>query len=136
MLASLHTANQNAIADVCAPHNDKIFAGWQNANMDSTERNFLGSWRKHRGLSQEELAEKVGTTKSVVSLLENERRPLSSTWLRKFAAVLDTQPGHLLDVDPTELDNDIIDIWTRLDRRDRKQAAKVLRTFLKTGTDH
>lgn len=97
--------------------------------------NKLKAWREFRGLSQDELAARVDTTKSVISLWENDKRSLSDKVLRRLAVALDTQPGHLLDVDPEELDNDIIDIWTRLGAGDRAQAAKILRTFLKTGTD-
>lgn len=86
-------------------------------------------------MSQEQLAEKLDTAKGVISLLENGKRPLSDKWLRRLAEVLETRPGHILDVDPNELDNDIIDIWTRIAEGDRAQAARVLRSFVKTGTD-
>ena len=86
-------------------------------------------------MSQDELASKCDTTKSVISLLENGHRPLSDKWLHRLAEALDTRPGHILDVDPHELDTDIVDIWTRLSNNDRKQAASILRTFIKTGTD-
>lgn len=87
-------------------------------------------------MKQEELAEAIGTTKAVISLLENEKRPLSSKWLRKLAEALDTQPGHILDHDPNELPTDVFDIWSRIDKRDRELAASVLRSFDKTGTNN
>jgi len=98
------------------------------------DSNHLRAWREFRGLSQEELADKVDTTKSVISLLENEKRPLSSKWLRKLAAALDTQPGYILDHDPNEISADIFDIWSRIDAVDRDRAARILHTFTKTGT--
>jgi len=97
--------------------------------------NHLKAWREFRSLSQDELAAKVDTTKSVISLWENDKRSLSDKVLRRLAEALETQPGHILDVDPNELDNDIIDIWTRLSQTDRQQAAEILKTFLKTGTN-
>ncbi len=97
--------------------------------------NHLKAWREFRGLTQEELADRTGTTKAVISLLENGHRALSDKWLRKFGEALDVQPGHILDVDPNDLGSDIIDIWTRITDEDRKQAARILRTFLKTGTN-
>ena len=96
--------------------------------------NYLKAWREHAHINQDELADRVGTTKSVVSLLENGHRSLSDKWLRKFAAALDTTPGHILDTDPNNLDSDILDIWVRLSKEDRGQAARILRTFLKDGT--
>lgn len=104
--------------------------------MADQPQNHLRAWREFRKLSQDDLAAAVGTAKGVISLLENGKRPLSDKWLRRLAEVLDTQPGHLLDIDPNDLDNDIIDIWTRLAKDDRIQAARILRTFLRTGTDN
>lgn len=86
-------------------------------------------------MSQDELAAAVDTTKSVISLLENGHRALSDKWLRRLAPVLGTQPGHLLDTDPNDLDNDIFEIWAKLTKGDRQQAVRILRTFIKTGTD-
>lgn len=87
-------------------------------------------------MSQEALAEKVGTSGSVISMLESGNRGLSDKWLRKLAPVLGTTAGHLLDHDPNELGSDIIDIWTRIDPKDRAQAAKTLRTFTRDGTNN
>jgi transcriptional regulator with XRE-family HTH domain len=119
---------------VCDPCDDRWDGIDYPANMADEDRNYLKAWREFRRMKQEELAEKVGTTKAVISLLENEKRPLSSKWLRKLAEALDTQPGHILDHDPNELPSDVFDIWQRIDQRDREQAARVLRSFDKTGT--
>lgn len=102
--------------------------------MAEEDRNYLKAWREFRKLNQDQLAEMVGTTKAVISLLENEKRPLSSKWLRKLAEALDTQPGHILDHDPNELPTDVFDLWSRIGKDDRAQAARILRTFA-TGTD-
>lgn len=96
--------------------------------------NHLKAWREFRKLSQEELAEKVGTTASQISMLETGDRGLSAKWLRKLAPALDVTPGHLLDHDPATVDNDIIDIWMSIGQRDRQQAIRVLRAF-RTGTN-
>lgn len=98
--------------------------------------NYLQAWRKFRRMTQEELAEKVGTTKAVISLLESGQRPLSAKWLRKIAPVLSTTAGHLLDHDPEELPTDIIDIWSHIDERDRDMARRVLDGFRRTGTNN
>lgn len=102
--------------------------------MADEDRNYLKEWRLFRGLSQDELAAKIETTKAVISLLENEKRPLSSKWLRRLAEALDTQPGYILDHDPNEISSDIFDIWSRIDEIDREQAARILSTFTRTGT--
>lgn len=97
--------------------------------------NYLRAWREHRGLSQPELADKVGTSHQVIGYLERGRTQLSAKWLRKLAEALDTTPGHLLEHDPTEMQADILDIWSHINERDRAQATRVLRSFVKTGTD-
>jgi transcriptional regulator with XRE-family HTH domain len=131
MSRSLHSANRNTSVNVCTGANAFASGVAHTANMP----NYLKAWREFRSLSQDELAAKVDTTKSVISLWENDKRSLSDKVLRRLAEALETQPGHLLDVDPSDLDNDIVDIWTRLSKNDRRQAADILRTFLKTGTD-
>src|SRR5690242_9035566 len=52
--------------------------------------NHLKAWREFRKLSQEDLAEKVGTTASQISMLETGDRGLSAKWLRKLAPALGT----------------------------------------------
>jgi transcriptional regulator with XRE-family HTH domain len=132
MPLSLQTANPNVKAEVCSRSNEIQHALPHTANM-SEERNYLRQWREWARLSQDELASKAGTTKSVISLLENEKRPLSSKWLRLFAEILGTRPGYILDIDPTEMDKDVFEIWMNLSTEDRTQALRILKTF-KTGT--
>jgi transcriptional regulator with XRE-family HTH domain len=76
--------------------------------------NFVKQWREFRGLTQARLAEAVGTTGAVISLIESGRRRLSDKWANKIAPVLSTRPGHLFDTDPNEADLDILEIWTEL----------------------
>jgi transcriptional regulator with XRE-family HTH domain len=120
--------------DICSVRHDFMWEGLHNVVMATEDRNYLSRWREFRGMKQEELADKVGTTKSVISLLENEKRPLSSKWLRKFAEALDTQPGRILDVDPYETGAEILDIWDHMKTDDRERAVRVLRGL--TGTDN
>ena len=95
--------------------------------------NYLQAWRKFRRLKQEELAEAVGTTKAVISLLESGDRPLSAKWLRRLAPVLKTTPGYLLDHDPNDLPTDLLAVWADINEEERPRALRVLESF-KTGT--
>jgi len=94
------------------------------------QRNFLRAWREHRRMTQAKLAEAVGTTGAVISLLESGDRGLSSKWLLKLAPVLGTKPGHLLEVDPADVSTDILEIWAEIPEDRRDQARDVLQTFL------
>jgi transcriptional regulator with XRE-family HTH domain len=101
----------------------------------SNERNYLRAWREHRGLTQARLAEAVGTTGAVISLLESGERGLSDKWLRKLAPVLGTRPGHLLEVDPEDADDDLLQIWEAIPEERRDQARDVLKTFARRTDD-
>lgn len=91
--------------------------------------NHLRAWRKLRGLTQEQLAEAVGTTKAVIGNLENGERGLSSKWLKLLAPALGTRPGFLLDYAPSELPTDILDLWARVPMEQRQLAREVLERF-------
>ena len=80
-------------------------------------------------MTQAKLAEAVGTTGAVISLLESGDRGLSDKWLRVLAPVLGTRPGHLLEVDPADVSTDILDIWAGIPEERRQQARDVLATF-------
>jgi transcriptional regulator with XRE-family HTH domain len=97
--------------------------------------NHLRAWREFRGLSQVELAEKAETTHQVIGYLERGRTQLSAKWLRTLAPLLGTTPGMLLDHDPHELNNDVIDMWTHASSRERQQIADIAKTITRTGTD-
>ena len=117
---------------VCYPCDDLSGVVCDNATMQSGT-NYLRQWRKKARLTQEELAEKVGTTKAVISLLESEGRPLSAKWLRKLAEALNTTPGRILDVNPDEANADVLDIWDHIRAKDRPTAVRILRSL--TGTN-
>lgn len=97
--------------------------------------NYLRAWRLFRRLTQEQLAERVGTNANMIGYLESGERGLSAKWLRKLAPALDTTPGMILDHDPAELDSDIIEIWTHASQRQRSQISEIAKTITKTGTE-
>ena len=90
---------------------------------------YLREWREFREMTQDELADAVGTSKSVISDMERGKLQLSPKWARRFAPVLKVQPGYLVDYRPEDLDSDIIDIWAHIPEERRAQAAEVLKTF-------
>lgn len=95
--------------------------------------NHLKAWREFRGLTQAELAEKVGTTGSVISLLENGERRLSDKWLRKLAPALNTGQGLLLENDPGALPTNILEVWADIPDERKDQALEILQTFRKAA---
>lgn len=106
----------------------------QNADMTDRplpqrETNYIQAWRLRRGMTQAQLAEAVGTTASVISLLENGDRSLSAKWLRRIAGALKTSAGFLLDRHPDDLPTDVTDIWYQIPESQRDQALRVLQAF-------
>lgn len=108
-----------------------------NVDMDKNGGpNNLKAWRDFRKMTQEALAASVGTTATVISMLESGDRGLSAKWLRKLAPALRTTPGHLLDHDPTTLPTDIVEIWINADPDQQRQLVDVARAVVRNGTDN
>lgn len=107
-------------------HNDRM----KNVSPeDQKTGNRLKAWREHKGFTQEELAEKVGTVSGQISLLENGHRHLSVKWLYRLADALEITPGWLLDRHPDEIPPDIHDIWGSIPRAQHEVVRDVLRAF-------
>lgn len=97
--------------------------------------NYLRAWREFRGLSQAELAEAVGTNQNMIGYLESGERGLSAKWLRKLAPALRTQPGFILEHDPSTLPTDIVEIWINASDVERRQLVNLAKAIVRTGTD-
>lgn len=100
--------------------------------------NHLKAWREFpmpgRGkLTQEELAAKVKTSKSVISELESSDRGLSHKWAAKLAPHLWILPGWLLDHDPRDMNTDVLSRWTQIPEEDRPQVLRILDTYVRKG---
>lgn len=80
----------------------------------------LKELRIQNGLTQKQLADQLGVTKSVVSFYERQERTPSPEVLRKMAAVFRVSTDFLLDIDTTkrldvsDLDEDDIQLVSLL----------------------
>lgn len=102
---------------------------------DLPNENFVAAWREKRGMTQAQLAEAIGTTSPVISLLESGKRQLSPKWLRKIGHVLNVPIGYLLEHHPDDLPDDVLEIWARVPEEKREDARAMLRIFARTGTE-
>lgn len=84
-------------------------------------RIYLEAWRAHRGLSQEDLAEKSGVSTGQISLIESRKSAGSPETLEKLANALQIEVGELLDVQPGG-DGSILRAWVHDDDRDAVEA--------------
>ena len=107
--------------------------------MDDQDKNggpnYLKEWRQFRNMTQQAVADAVGTNANMIQYLENGERGLSAKWLRRLAPVLDTTCGMILDHNPYELDSDIIEIWATASNREKRQITDVAKAIVKPGTD-
>lgn len=97
-------------------------------------RTFLKEWRVFRDLSQEALADRIGTSVASVSRIETGSQPYTQDYLEAAAAALMTDPASLLMRNPQDADA-IWSIWDNAKAGDRQKIVDIARTITKTGTD-
>ncbi len=105
---------------------------WLTPNQESEPAkplNNLRAWREFRGLTAGELAKKAGTTATIVNDLESGAGELSMKWLNALAPALDTRPGFLLEIDPNDVNPDLLDNVRAIPKERRDQALQILKTF-------
>ncbi len=100
---------------------------------------YLAAWRDHRGLTLDELAAEMETSKGFISDLETgavdkdgKRRRYNSDLLAKAAAAVDTTMGFLVDVNPFTVDGDFtrrVSMIRELDARDRDEVFRLADTL-------
>lgn len=114
--------------------NDKALAGEHLVCMRGTKRTFIREWRKHRRLTLEKLAERVGITHGNLSRIERGLRPYGQPLLEALAEELRTDPASLLMRNPLDPEG-LWSIWDQIPPTERPRAIEVLRAFTRTGTD-
>lgn len=82
-------------------------------------RIFLKEWREYRQLTQEALADRVDMSVSNISQLERGLQGYSDEGLQALAEALQTEPGHILTVDPSD-DDAIWSLWERAEPSQRQ----------------
>lgn len=92
-------------------------------------RFFFKEWRKHRGYTQETLAEMIGVQASTISQLETGKQGFTDTTLIALADALKCSPGDLLMRNPLD-DAAPWSIWDNIKPEDRPQAIKTLESFV------
>lgn len=112
----------------------------QNAVMAVEQKKwFLKEWRVRRGLTQEQLADMVGTSKGYISDLENAKRRYNQELLEGLAAALQLAPRDLLSTpDLPEVESELATLqreWREATAARRTQIMAVVRALKDTGTD-
>jgi transcriptional regulator with XRE-family HTH domain len=96
---------------------------------------YLKQWRLYRGLSQQQLADRLESSKGYISDLERGVRRYNQDLLEALAYALMCEPADLLMRDPTKEDA-IWSIWESVPETDRPKIIEMIKVFSgkKTGT--
>lgn len=109
------------------------YAGCANVSGMAENRTYLRQWRRHRGLTQEQvllrLAEfdddRIPRTAASLSRIETGAQIYTQRILEALAEVYDTTPAGLLGRDPTK-EGEVVDLLARLSDADRMRAIAMI----------
>lgn len=90
---------------------------------------YLKEWRKHRGLTQAQLAELVETTDATISRIETGKFNYTRATLEKLADALNCSPADILERDPADPGYKIISEITKLKPELKAQALRIIRAM-------
>lgn len=96
-------------------------------------KTFIREWRQHRGLTLEQLADRLEVTASHISMLERGQRGYAQETLERLAEALQTDPASLLMRNPTDQDA-IWSVWDQAKPGERRMIVDIAKTIVKTGT--
>jgi transcriptional regulator with XRE-family HTH domain len=99
----------------------------------ANQRHYIREWRKHRGLTQAQLAERIGIAESYVSKIESGKRRYDQPFLEAAADVLRCEPADLIVRNPIDPEG-IWSIWDQLQPVERAQLVEIGKTLRRTGT--
>lgn len=92
------------------------------------QRHFIREWRTHRGLNQEQLAERIEISRPQLSKIENSTREADLALLERIAEALMTDPASLIMRDPTDPEG-IWSIWDTLSPTQRDTGIRHLQVI-------
>lgn len=111
---------------------DRSFA-WPHLGCMDKPRHFLREWRKHKGLTLEQVAERLHTTHATISRIERGKLPYNQPLLERLAEEYGTEPASLLMRDPKAQRWSILDDVTPVERN---QVVAFIEAIRKTGTSN
>lgn len=91
-------------------------------------KTYIAEWRDHRGLTQQQLADRLNSSKASISRIENGEQPYTQDFLEACADALQTDVASLLMRNPKDPDAPW-SIWDTLKPVERKQANEVIRAL-------
>lgn len=93
-----------------------------------THRHFIKQWRRYRGLTQEQLADRLDIDRTTISKIESGKQEYSQGFLEAAAYALRCEPADLIMRDPTQ-PSAIWSIWDAIPDADKPKAVAILSTL-------
>jgi ribosome-binding protein aMBF1 (putative translation factor) len=119
--------------EMWTPFNGAMAKATKSSKKREFKRTFIREWRQHRGLTLEQLADRIEMTPSLLSMLERGLRGYRQETLEAIADALQTDTGNLTMRNPQ--DNEAIwSIWDHAKQGERQMITDIARTIVKTGT--
>jgi transcriptional regulator with XRE-family HTH domain len=91
---------------------------------------FVREWRRYRNLTQEQLAGRLGTTKTSISRIEAGEQAYTQDFLEACAEALMCEPADLLIRDPSDPDG-MWSIWDHAKPAERRQMVELAKVLLR-----
>lgn len=95
---------------------------------------FIAEWRDHRGLKQDQLAERLQTSKASISRIENGKQPYTQHFLEACAEALRTDPASLIMRNPLAPEA-IWTIWDQAKPGQKKQIVEHAKIIVRARDD-
>jgi transcriptional regulator with XRE-family HTH domain len=96
-------------------------------------KTFIRQWRDHRGLTLEQLGDRLEMTPSYLSMLERGQRGYTQETLEAIAEALQTDVASLLMRNPADQEA-IWSVWEQAKPGQKRAIVEIAKTLIKTGT--
>lgn len=94
-------------------------------------RTYIREWRQDRGLTLEQLADRIGMKASALSYLERGQSAYTQGTLELLAEALGTDPASLIMRNPG--DDAIWSLWDQASAAEKQQITEVVKVLRKAG---
>jgi len=102
------------------------------SDIAARRQTFIRHWRKHRGLTLDQLSGRVGVTPGAISQLERGIVSYTQPMLEALADALSCEPADLLTRDPAASET-LWSVYREMQPDQRSQAIEILRTLIRTS---
>jgi transcriptional regulator with XRE-family HTH domain len=99
---------------------------------NGSQNHYIKEWRKHRGLTQQRLAERTPFTTGAIQQVESGRTQYTQQMLEALAVAMNCTPADLLSVNPLK-EGEVVDLMKLINDKNRDQAIRVLKALVGNG---